>query len=69
VIRQLLREGAALAALAMTAGSATGASASSPPRPAPSTSYYLALGDSIAYGFQTSKAIAGPPPGEEPAFA
>ena len=63
MIRHLLRAGAALAALAMTAGTATGASASSSPRPTPPTSYYLALGDSIAYGFQTSKAIAGLPPG------
>jgi hypothetical protein len=33
-----------------------------PPRLAPPKSYYLALGDSIAYGFQTSKALAGLPP-------
>jgi lysophospholipase L1-like esterase len=64
VIRHLLRAGAALAALALTAGAATAASASAPapPRLAPPKSYYLALGDSIAYGFQTSKALAGLPP-------
>ena len=65
MIRHLLRAGAALAALALTAGAATAASASSaspPPRPVPPKSYYLALGDSIAYGFQTSKALAGLPP-------
>ena len=56
--------GAALAALALTAGTATAASASAspPPRLAPPKSYYLALGDSIGYGFQTSKALAGLPP-------
>ena len=62
MIRHLLRVGAALAALALTAGAATAATASPPPRLAPPKSYYLALGDSIAYGFQTSKALAGLPP-------
>jgi lysophospholipase L1-like esterase len=62
VIRHLLRAGAALAALALTAGAATAASASPPPRLVPPKSYYLALGDSIGYGFQTSKALAGLPP-------
>ena len=62
--RHLFRAGAALAALALTAGTATAASASAsaPPRLAPPKSYYLALGDSIGYGFQTSKALAGLPP-------
>ena len=62
--RHLFRAAAALAALALTAGTATAASASAsaPPRLAPPKSYYLALGDSIAYGFQTSKALAGLPP-------
>ena len=58
----LLRAGAALAALVLTVGTAAAASASPPPRLAPPKSYYLALGDSIAYGFQTSKALAGLPP-------
>jgi lysophospholipase L1-like esterase len=64
VIRHLFRAAAALAALALTAGTATAASASAspPPRLTPPKSYYLALGDSIAYGFQTSKALAGLPP-------
>ena len=62
MIRHLIRAGAALAALALTLGTATAASASPPPRSAPPKSYYLALGDSIAYGFQTSKALAGLPP-------
>src|SRR5260221_10213269 len=62
VIRHLLRAGAALAALAVTVGSATAASASPLPRPTPPKNYYLALGDSVAYGFQTSKALAGLPP-------
>jgi lysophospholipase L1-like esterase len=63
VIRHLLRAGAALAALIMTVGSATAAAASPPPRLIPPKAYYLALGDSIAYGFQTSKALARLPPG------
>jgi lysophospholipase L1-like esterase len=62
VIRHLLRTGAALAGLALTLGAATAASASPPPGLTPPKSYYLALGDSIAYGFQTSKALAGLPP-------
>jgi len=62
VIRHLLRAGAALAALALALGTATAASASPPPGFAPPKGYYLALGDSIAYGFQTSKALAGLPP-------
>jgi len=62
VIRHLLRGGVALAALAVTLGTATAASASPPPLFTPPESYYLALGDSIAYGFQTSKALAGLPP-------
>jgi hypothetical protein len=62
VIRHLLRAGAALAALALALGTATAASASPAPLFAPPKGYYLALGDSIAYGFQTSKALAGLPP-------
>ena len=62
MIRHLPRAGAALAALALTLGTTTAASASPPPHLAPPKSYYLALGDSIAYGFQTSKALAGLPP-------
>jgi len=62
VIRHLLRAGAALAALALTLAAVTAAAASPPPRLTPPRSYYLALGDSVAYGFQTSKALAGLPP-------
>ena len=62
MIRYLLRAGAALAALALALGTAAAASASPPPRLTPPKSYYLALGDSIGYGFQTSKALAGLPP-------
>src|SRR6266851_8016239 len=62
VIRHLLRAGVALAALAVMVGSATAASATPLPRPTPPKNYYLALGDSVAYGFQTSKALAGLPP-------
>jgi lysophospholipase L1-like esterase len=57
VIRHLLRAAAAVIVLAVALGAATAASASPPPK-----SYYLALGDSIGYGFQTSKALAGLPP-------
>ena len=62
--RHLFRAAAALAALALTLGTATAASASAsaPPHLALPKSYYLALGDSIAYGFQTSKALVGLPP-------
>jgi hypothetical protein len=38
------------------------ASADTPPKFKPPKSYYLALGDSITYGFQLSKARAGLPP-------
>ncbi len=62
MIRHLLRAGAALAAVALTLGTATVASASLRARLTPPKSYYLALGDSIGYGFQTSKALAGLPP-------
>lgn len=64
MIRHLLRAVATVIVLAVTLGTATAAtaSASPPARLAPPKSYYLALGDSIAYGFQTSKALAGLPP-------
>ncbi|HTJ31935.1 MAG TPA: SGNH/GDSL hydrolase family protein [Dactylosporangium sp.] len=61
MIRQFVRGGClALALTALAAGytaAATPAAASGPP-----ARYYLALGDSIAYGFQTDKALAGRPP-------
>jgi lysophospholipase L1-like esterase len=62
VIRHLLRAGAALAGLALALGTATTASAFPTPGFAPPKGDYLALGDSIAYGFQTGKALAGLPP-------
>ena len=62
MIRHLLRAGAALAVLTLTLASASAASASPPLHLTPPKSYYLALGDSIAYGFQTSKALADLPP-------
>ena len=64
MIRHLLRAVATVIVLAVTLGTATAAtaSASPPARLAPPKSYYLALGDSIAYGFQTTKALAGLPP-------
>jgi hypothetical protein len=64
VIRHLLRAVATVIVLAVTLGTATAAtaSASPPARLAPPKSYYLTLDDSIAYGFQTTKALAGLPP-------
>jgi lysophospholipase L1-like esterase len=60
MLRHLIRGGCVLiAASALLASSAAAA------RPAsfdPPKAYYLALGDSIGYGFQTSKALAGLPP-------
>jgi lysophospholipase L1-like esterase len=58
----LLRAGAVLAGLAVALGTASAASASPPPGRVPPKGYYLALGDSIGYGFQDSKALAGLPP-------
>jgi lysophospholipase L1-like esterase len=57
MIRHLVRAGcAALTLLALVNGAPAAASGAPPAR------YYLALGDSIAYGFQTAKALAGLPP-------
>jgi lysophospholipase L1-like esterase len=56
-----LTVGVATLALAVPAAATTTVS----PRPAGRSSdarYYLALGDSISYGFQTAKALAGLPP-------
>jgi lysophospholipase L1-like esterase len=50
------------AALVLGLAGALGASASAGPVAKAPRSYYLALGDSIAYGFQTDKADAGLPP-------
>jgi lysophospholipase L1-like esterase len=41
---------------------ASPAAAARPAHFDPPKRYYLALGDSIGYGFQTSKALAGLPP-------
>jgi lysophospholipase L1-like esterase len=50
--------------LAIVFALAAAAPASASPSPVfnPPKSYYLSLGDSIAYGFQTAKALAGLPP-------
>jgi len=65
MLRQLIRGGYTLIAAACMLAPAAPAVASPPARFDPPKSYYLALGDSIGYGFQTSKALAGLPP---PAF-
>lgn len=62
MIRYLVRAACALALLAGALTSATAAAAGPAPVFDPPKSYYLALGDSVAYGFQTDKALAGLPP-------
>ena len=57
MIRNFLSSGCVVLAL-VTMAATTPAAASSPSP----TRYYLALGDSVAYGFQTDKALAGLPP-------
>lgn len=57
MMRSVLR-GALAIAVAVTSTAAT----ASPAHFNPPKKYYLALGDSIAYGFQTAKAQAGLPP-------
>ena len=60
MLRHLIRGGCVLvsaaALLALLAAAARPANFDPPKR------YYLALGDSIGYGFQTNKALAGLPP-------
>jgi len=56
------RYGYALITLVAALATATPALASPVATFTPPRSYYLALGDSIAYGFQTHKALAGLPP-------
>jgi lysophospholipase L1-like esterase len=52
----------AVVAVAATLAATRPASADPAPRFNPPKSYYLALGDSYAYGFQNSKFLAGLPP-------
>jgi lysophospholipase L1-like esterase len=54
--------GVTLVAVFALLASPAAAVASPAARFSPPKSYYLALGDSIGYGFQTSKALAGLPP-------
>ena len=61
MLRTVLRRAGLLAAVAVTLASASATAATCPPDARPKR-YYLALGDSIPYGFQTAKAIAGLPP-------
>jgi lysophospholipase L1-like esterase len=54
---------AAIATVALAAGPVpAGAADSPPPQFNPPKWYYLALGDSVAFGYQSSKAAAGLPP-------
>jgi lysophospholipase L1-like esterase len=59
--RTVLRRMAALVAVALALASVTAAACPPDTRP---KRYYLALGDSIPYGFQTAKAVAGRPPAD-----
>lgn len=59
VIRYLVRGGCAVLALIGLMPAAAAAATCPGPIFDPPRRYYLALGDSIAYGFQTDKALAG----------
>lgn len=61
MLRTVLRRAGLLAAVTVMLASATAAVCPPDARP---KRYYLALGDSIPYGFQTAKANAGRPPGD-----
>ena len=63
MLRTVLRRAGLFAAVAVTLASATAAACPPDARP---KRYYLALGDSIPYGFQTAKATAGLPPADIP---
>jgi lysophospholipase L1-like esterase len=52
----------ALATVVMVIGAPAPLRAAEPPKFSPPKAYYLALGDSFAYGFQYSKWLAGLPP-------
>jgi lysophospholipase L1-like esterase len=52
----------ALAVVLLSAAKISAQAQNAPPLFNPPKSYYLALGDSVAYGFQTYKALAGLPP-------
>ena len=60
MLRHLIRGGCMLIAASVLLASP--AAAARPANFDPPKRYYLALGDSIGYGFQTSKALAGLPP-------
>lgn len=54
-IRRLALMGAALAALSVPLAASTGAGAATTPQFHPPQTYYLALGDSLAFGYQKAK--------------
>jgi lysophospholipase L1-like esterase len=62
MFRHLIRGGCTLIAALVSLASPAAAAAARPAHFDPPKRYYLALGDSIGYGFQTSKALAGLPP-------
>ena len=62
MLRHKIRGGCILIAAAALLASPAAAAAARPANFDPPKRYYLALGDSIGYGFQTSKALAGLPP-------
>jgi lysophospholipase L1-like esterase len=61
VARRSMRQACGIVAL-VTLVLVAPVSATQPPKFAPPKAYYLALGDSFAYGFQYSKWLAGLPP-------
>jgi hypothetical protein len=62
MLRHLIRGGCTLIAASAMLALPVAAAAARPAHFDPPKRYYLALGDSIGYGFQTSKALAGLPP-------
>lgn len=62
MVGRLVRRVIAVATLLALLISPTAAAAGPPPHFGPPKRYYLALGDSIAYGFQKAKVDAGLPP-------
>jgi hypothetical protein len=61
MFRHLIRGGCILIAAVASLASLMAAAAARPAHFDPPKRNYLTLGDSIGYGFQTSKALAGPP--------
>jgi hypothetical protein len=62
MLRHLIRGGLTLIAASLLLAPTSAGAAAAPAHFDPPKRYYLALGDSIGYGFQTGKALAGLPP-------